>query len=402
MNWVQQEKLFFIPVAKRLPVEVVRGDGVFLYDRRGRAYLDFLSGIAVNALGYRHPRVMERIAKQLERNAHLSHFFIQDIQLEFSRKLLKLSGFSRVFLTNSGTESIEGLLKLVKKWGRQQGRGKIIAFQNSFHGRTLGALSITGQEKYQKNFRPLLPDVQILPFNDGRSLREAADEKTSAIFLEIIQGEGGIRPVNREFVAEIKRAQNSGVLIVADEIQTGAGRTGTFLAGEQFGLKPDLVAMAKAIGGGLPLGAFLVSEPFASVFDRGEHGSTFGGNPVACAAGLAVLEELADHGLLKQVAENGKYLGAKLAALQQTFPRLITEVRGAGLMYGVQLAINAPVCVELGLKEGIILNITGGGSVLRLVPPLIITRDEIDLGMERIARVLSRLESPSPSQRSDT
>jgi len=371
----------FLPVFKRLPVEIAYGKGVYLFDRQNRAYLDLFSGLGVNALGYDHPGINEAIEQQLHRNLHLSNYFVQDIQIELARKILLLSGFDSLFLTNSGTESIEGCLKIAKKWANLNGRSGIICFDKSFHGRTLGSLSVTAQEKYQKNFRPLLSGVQYIPFNDPDALRRAANVQTAAVILEFIQGEGGVVPAAADFVEELQRLKSRfGFLIIADEIQTGVGRTGKFLAWEHFGLRPDLVAIAKAVGGGLPLGAFLVSAELREVLARGEHGTTFGGNALSCAAGLVVLSEIENHDLMAHVCKTGNYLRQCLEDLRAEFPHLIRECRGIGLMQGMELTIDAFPLVLEGLERGVIFNATAG-KVLRFLPPLIISREELQRGI---------------------
>ena len=387
-TWLEKERQLFLNVFKRLPLEIERGEGCYLYDRTGRAYLDLLSGLGVNALGYGHPRVRQAIERQLNRNLHLSNYFIQDVQLELAEKVLHFSGKDRLFFSNSGTESIEGILKLVKKWGNLHGKHKIVCFENAFHGRSLGSLSVTAQEKYQKNFLPLLPQIEKLPYNDPRALRGAVDDQTAAIFLEFIQGEGGVVPADPEFVAAIREVQEKHrVLVVADEIQTGVGRTGRFLAVQHYRIEPDLIALAKAIGGGLPLGAFLINEELNDVLQRGEHGTTFGGNPVACAAGLATLQVMEAENLFDHVTAMGEHLRGRLLELQSDFPRLVKTVRGIGLMQAMQLEVDTYPIVLKGIEKGVIFNSTAG-NVVRFLPPLIINQQQIDQGIEVLAEIL--------------
>lgn len=388
-SWIERANKLFLPVFKRLPVEIQRGQGVYLYDRQGRAYLDFFSGLGVNALGYGHPKIWEAIEKQLQRNLHLSNYFVQDVQVELAEKLLRFSNHARLFLTNSGTESIEGCLKIVKKWANQHAREKIICFKNAFHGRTLGALSVTAQEKYQKSFLPLLGGIEELEYNDSAQLERAIDDRTAAVILEFIQGEGGVVPATEDFISTLAGLKSEyNFLLVADEIQTGVGRTGRFFAYQHHPLVPDLVATAKAIGGGLPLGAFLVSEDLAAVLEPGEHGTTFGGNPLSCAAGLAVLDEYEGQHLQKHVAEMGNYLAEGLRQLKKQFPEKVVQVRGVGLMQALVLQMDAFPYVLQGLRKGIILNATAG-NVLRFLPPLIIAKQEIDQGIQILKALLA-------------
>jgi len=299
MEILNREKDYFINVYKRFPIDLDYGNGVYLYDKNGTRYLDFLSGIAVNSLGYNHPEVINAIKKQLGRNTHICNYYIQDTQIMLAERLIKLTPYSKLFFTNSGTEAIEGLLKLAKKWGSLHGKDEIIAFEGSFHGRTLGSLSITIQEKYQKSFLPLLPNIITVPFNDINALRQALSENTAAVFYEGITGEGGIRPVSEDILnllAEFRDKMD--FLLIADEIQTGIGRTGKLYYYEYCPIIPDAIATAKALGGGLPLGAFLVNSDLADIFEIGEHGTTFGGNPLACAAGLATLDIISKSGFL--------------------------------------------------------------------------------------------------------
>lgn len=388
MNWLDQEQKLFLGVFKRLPLEVERGDGCYLFDRSGKKYLDFLSGLGVNALGYCHPAVVKAVQNQLKRNLHLSNYFIQDVQLRLAGKILEMSGYDRLFFTNSGTESIEGILKLVKKFANQHHKHQIITFRNAFHGRSLGSLSITAQEKYQKEFQPLLPQVIDVPYNDAAALRRMIGPQTAAIFLEFIQGEGGVIPVSAEIVELLRDAQKRfGILVVADEIQSGIGRTGKFLAFQHYNIQPDLVAIAKAVGGGLPLGAFLLREELNQILARGEHGTTFGGNPAACAAGLATLQVFESEDILTRVRETGAFLNQKLRHLKEELPEIVEEVRGVGLMQGMQIKGKAFDVVLEGIRQGVILNSTAG-NVIRFLPPLIVTPKQIDRGIAVLKKIL--------------
>jgi acetylornithine aminotransferase len=289
----QKEEKFFFHTYKRLSLDIERGEGCYLYAKDGKRYLDFFGGLAVNALGYNHPRINKAIQDQIQRYIHLSNFYVQEPQVRLAEQLISITGFKRIFFSNSGTEAIEGAMKLARKWGKKNGKTHLLGLSNSFHGRTMGALSLTERQKYREGYEPFLPDISHVKYNDVQELKSAVNDQTLGVVLEFIQGEGGIFVVSQEFAAALNELREKfGFLIIADEIQSGMGRTGKFMAFEHFGVRPDIVVIAKAIGGGLPLGAFLGNERVADVLTYGAHGTTFGGNPVACAAWLAVLEEV--------------------------------------------------------------------------------------------------------------
>ncbi len=391
MELLEEGKKYFIEVYRRFPIDVEKGMGVYLYDKNGTCYLDFLAGIAVNALGYNHPAIHSAIKKQLNRNLHLSNYFLQDIQLELAKKLIELTPFEKLFFTNSGTEAIEGLLKVVKKWGNLHDKQEIIAFEGSFHGRSLGALSITIQEKYQKSYRPLLPNVKIVPFNDVEAFEKTVHKKTAAVFYEGITGEGGIHPVSSHMFAAMQRAREKyDILLIADEIQTGVGRTGSFYYFEQTEVVPDGIATAKGLGGGLPLGAFIVNRKLSNLLDPGEHGTTYGGNPLACAAGLATVNVVSRKSFLHDVQQKGNYLESKLYDISSEFSDVVSEVRGRGLMRGLEVRKDALKIMQQAFKEGLIFNIAGGNT-LRFVPPLIVSYDEIDEAYEKLRQTFLHL-----------
>jgi acetylornithine/N-succinyldiaminopimelate aminotransferase len=392
MSLVPEAEQFFLNVYKRIPVHIIKGQGVWLIDEKGDQYLDLLAGIAVNALGYGHPEIIKAIDKQKEKNLHLSNYFIQDVQLELARKLIQLTPFDKVFFANSGTEAIEGLLKLVKKWGNVRNKSKIISFTGSFHGRSMGAVSITGQDKYNKNFKPLLPNVQIVPFNDVAVFNKTISRDTCAVFFEGLSGEGGIREIAPEMLQAIQHGRDKyDYLVICDEIQTGVGRSGRFYNFEYFDFEPDAIATAKGLGGGLPLAAFLVSEKLADVFNVGEHGTTYGGNPLACATGLATVNIVSAHPFLKDVAEKGRYFKDELSKLAKAYPKLIHDVRGKGLMLGVEVNRAADEIVDMAVNKKLIFNIAGGGKVLRFVPPLIIQKEQIDLAIGILDSIFKKL-----------
>lgn len=360
----------------RLPLHIVRGEGVHLIDSEGRRYLDFFGGLAVNALGYGHPAVLGAIREQSERYLHLSNLFPQEPQVALAERLRDSTGYDRVYFANSGAEVMEAAFKLARRRGGAEGRTRMLAFSGAFHGRSLTALSLMDAEAYREGFGPYHPDCEILPFNDVDALRAGVDSTVSAVFLEFLQGEGGIVPASGEFIAELLRLRERyGFLLVADEIQAGMGRTGALLSFEHYGARPDLVAVAKSLGGGLPLGALLVDAPLRDVLGKGSHGSTFGGNPVACAAGCAVMDVLAD-GLLEHVRAIGTELRDALHALATRHPALVREVRGRGCMVGIACTRDMRPAVRLCLDRGLLINVTRG-SVVRLLPPLIITSEHV-------------------------
>jgi acetylornithine/N-succinyldiaminopimelate aminotransferase len=386
LNILNSEKELFLHTYNRLPVEILHGSGVHLFDKEGNRYLDFFAGLAVNALGYSHPKIVSAVCSQIQKFAHLSNNYITDIQMEFTRLLLKYSGMSKAFLTNSGTESVEGAIKLLRKhYGPDK---KIFSLTGSFHGRTYGAVTLTGKEKYIKGFEPLLPGIDHIKFNDVNDLNTKVGDNTAAVFVEFLQGEGGINVVSGEFAGELVRLKNKfNFAIVSDEIQSGIGRTGKPFAADHYKIKPDIIVTAKAIGGGLPLGALLVAEKFEDTFTPGIHGTTFGGNPVCCAAGKVVLEEVFENGLMEKVDELGAYLNGQLQELKLMFPGDIKEIRGKGFMQGVELNYPGSDVVRKMRERRVLTNCTNN-SVLRLLPPLIADKNDIDYFLYNFHEVL--------------
>ncbi len=347
------------------------GRGARLVDADGKVYWDLLAGIAVNALGYRHPRLVRALRAEATDLLHVSNLFYQAAQGELAERLVSLSGLSRTFFCNSGTEANEATIKFARL--ATPGRSGLVALDNSFHGRTAGAVSITGNSAYREPFLPLLPGVTFVPPNDLEALKAAVDETTSAIFLEPIQGEGGIVPLTTEFLRTARElADTTGAVLVFDEIQCGLGRTGHLFAFEASGVVPDVVTMAKPLGGGLPLGAVLTGPRMDGLVKPGHHGTTFGGNPVACRLGLAVLEELVEGGLVAKVAETGEWFGKKLAALRKR-NRAVVDVRGAGLIRGIELDREAAPVQKRLLERGFVVG-TARKTVLRLLPPYVIPK----------------------------
>lgn len=391
MNSSDRESAYFFHTYKRIPLEIDRGEGVYLYSRDGRRYLDLFGGLAVNALGYAHPRVIRAICEQTKKYIHLSNYYLQEPQLQLAELLVKYSGYSKVFLSNSGTESIEGALKLTRKWAARRGKSTIISFSNAFHGRTMGALSIMDRPQYRDGYEPFLQNCRVVEFNNPLEFRKAIDEKTAGVVLEFIQGEGGIRPVTPSFVEEIKSLKEKyGFLLIADEIQAGIGRTGTFFGFQNFSIDPDIVVVAKPLGGGLPLGAILGNQTVADVFEPGVHGTTFGGNPVACAAGTVVLHEIVEGGLMKNAHMMGELLRSELVRLQEEFPSLVKEVRGFGLMIGMELTRACDSVVKELRENYILLNCTDK-TVLRFLPPLIIRKKHIEEVAQSLREIFSKM-----------
>ncbi len=389
MDLFEQARKYLLNIYKPFPIDVDYGKGVYLYDKNGRAYLDFLAGIAVNALGYQHPAIQQALVKQINRNLHLSNYFIQDVQVELARELVQQSGLSKVFFSNSGTEAIEGLLKIVKKWGREHHKSEIIAFEGSFHGRSLGALSITMQAKYQQSFLPLLPHIKSVPANDAQAFAKAINKNTLAVFYEGIMGEGGVRPISEDLLNAIYDGRDRfGYLVVADEIQTGVGRTGTFYYYQKRKVMPDAIATAKGLGGGLPLGAFVLNEKLSSVLKRGEHGTTYGGNPLACATGLATVKIVKQPEFLSKILATGQYFKEQLEAFASQYPAIVKDVRGEGLMLGMEVGEKAPDLMAECYKHGLLFNVAGGNT-LRFVPPLIVDKTAVDEAITKLHAIFA-------------
>jgi acetylornithine/N-succinyldiaminopimelate aminotransferase len=387
---------------RRPPVVFTRGRGCYLFDAKGRKYLDFLGGIAVNALGYSHPQLVRVIRREAGRAVHVSNLFHNPFQGPLAAKLAAWSGLDRVFFTNSGTEAIEGALKLARIYARAQaGAGatpktRILALENSFHGRTFGALSITATPKYREPFAPLVPGVEFVRFNDVADLEAKFDSSVCALVVETIQGEGGIFPVSEAFWSRARAlATRHGAALIADEIQCGLGRTGRAFAYQKFGrtMQPDIAAVAKPLAGGLPLGALLASDKFAAAFSPGLHGTTFGGGPLVCAVALEFLTVVEEEGLLENVRERGAELRAGLAELASRFD-FVREVRGEGLMVGLELAVDGAAYVSAALRHGLIINCTHEHT-LRLLPPFILRKAQVKEFLGKLEIVLARTPRPA-------
>jgi acetylornithine/N-succinyldiaminopimelate aminotransferase len=380
---MQQESALLLPTYERFPVLFERGEGVCLYDSEGRKYVDFLSGIGVNALGYGHPAIQAAIANQTRRLIHVSNLFYHGYQAPLAAKLTQLSGLDRAFFCNSGTEAWEGALKLARAYGRHRDpsapTSRLLVMEGSFHGRTLGSLATTGNAKYREPFAPMLPGVTFVDFNNVRDLEAKFDASVCAVGLETIQGEGGVHPVSPEFLAAARAlTKETGALLMLDEIQCGLGRTGRMFAYQHYGVQPDVVTVAKPLAAGLPLGAILSSHDVAECFHPGMHGTTFGGGPLACAAAVAFLDEITKPGFLEHVARLGEHLRDELRRLQAHRP-CIREVRAVGLMVAAELdsAELARAVVSGMLERGYVINRTHD-VVLRFLPPYVIERAHID------------------------
>lgn len=369
-----------------IPISLVSGQGCYVKDSDGKEYLDFIAGIAVNSLGYNFPAFNSAVKNQLNKIIHYSNLFYNVEQIELADKLVANSHFDKAFFCNSGTEAVEAAIKLAKKIGKTKKNGawKIVAMNQSFHGRTSGSLSLTGQKKYQDSFLPLMPGVSFADFNNFDDLKQKIDSETCAVIIEPIQGEGGIHPAKTEYLKKVRElCTKEDITLIFDEVQSGIGRTGFLFAHEYFNVFPDIVCLAKGLGGGLPIGAILSTDKF-SQFEPGDHAATFGGNPLVCTGANVVITELLDNKLLEHIKKAGAYLKNKLTDLQNRTGS-ITEVRGIGLMMGIELNCNSSDIITSCRENGLLL-VGAGSTVIRFVPPLIVTEQEIN-------RAVSILES---------
>lgn len=386
---------YMVGTYRRPPIVFTHGKGCRLYDTSGRGYLDFLGGIAVNALGYSHPRLVRVMRREAARAVHFSNLFHNSFQGPLAKKLAEWSGLDRVFFTNSGTEAMEGAMKLARAYSKKSraagapAKTRFLALENSFHGRTFGAVSITYPAKYREPFEPLVPGAEFVRFNDVSDLEGKFDDSVCAIVLETIQGEGGIYPVSEAFWACARElATQHDAAMIADEIQCGLGRTGRKFAYQKFAAKPDIVTVAKPLAGGLPLGAFIANEKFAGAFTPGLHGTTFGGGPFVCAVALEFLKTLEDEKLLANGRERGEELRQGLEKLQSRF-EFIREVRGEGLIVGLDLSIEGAPIAEEALKRGLIINCTHE-HILRMLPPFVVRAQEIREFLKTLEVVLAK------------
>ena len=388
----ERERQYLLQTYNRYPVVLQRGKGVFLYDIEGNRYLDFVSGLGVNALGHAHPRIVKTIRDQANKLIHVSNLYYHEYQGPLAEKLCALSGLSRAFFSNSGTEAIEGSIKLARLAGHRAGgeaKCRLVALEGSYHGRTFGALSLTGQDKHRKGFEPLLEEVTFVKQNDVEGLRAAVNDNTCAIVLEPIFGEGGIYECSDEFLRECRAlADRHRVALIFDEIQCGLGRTGTIFAFQSFGVTPDIVAIAKPIAAGLPLGAFIAKEEFATAISPGQHGTTFGGGPLACRIALEFLAIVEEEKLLENVNKVGAYLQEKLKELVSK-RNAAMGVRGRGFIQGIQLEIPARPIVDAALAEGVLFNSTQD-TVVRFLPPFLMEEKHVDKGIRVLKKLLGK------------
>jgi acetylornithine aminotransferase/acetylornithine/N-succinyldiaminopimelate aminotransferase len=398
------EARYLMNTYRRPPLVFTHGRGCRLYDSQGREYLDFLGGIAVNALGHAHPRLVRVIRREAGRAIHLSNLFQNPYQAPLARKLVEWSGLDRVFFTNSGTEAIDGALKLARAYAHAHAKAtnaapkpRILALENSFHGRTFGALSITHPAKYREPFAPLVPGVEFVRFNDVADLEAKFDNTVCALVLETIQGEGGIFPVSEAFWERARAlATQHDAALIADEIQCGLGRTGRHFAYQKFSSRPDILAIAKPLAGGLPLGAIIANEQFASAFVPGMHGTTFGGGPLICATALEFLNIIEDSNLLANIRERGAELRQGIEKLAARFD-FIREVRGEGLILGIDLSIDGSTIVSEALRGGLLINCTHE-HILRLLPPFIIRRNDVVEFLSRFEKALKQAATLNATQ----
>jgi acetylornithine/N-succinyldiaminopimelate aminotransferase len=385
-----KDKAHYLPTFKRFPVCFVKGQGSYLWDVEGNKYLDLLAGIAVNCVGHSHPKMVKAIQEQAGQLIHISNFFTSDKQVLLSEKLKEISGMDRVFFSNSGAESVEGAVKIARKYAQSRGRGGVIlSFDSCFHGRTLATIAM-GKRKYQKGFDPIPCGFRKLPAKDMDMVQEYCDKSVAAIIIEPIQGEGGIHPAELEFMKELRLfCDRNDIVLIFDEIQCGIARTGRWFAKDHYDVAPDVMTLAKGLGGGVPIGAILSNEKVAEAIDYGDHGTTFGGNPLVCAASLKVLEIIEEEQLMENAQEMGAWLRQQIAALEE---ESIVEIRGMGLMIGVQFDFPTAPLMNKMFEKKIIVNATAD-NVLRLVPALNVGKQELEILMENLKASIAELKN---------
>lgn len=386
----EQDKAYYLQTFKRFPLAIAKGEGSRVWDVEGNEYIDMLAGIAVNNVGHCHPKVVKAVQDQAAKLMHISNFFVSEPQVALSKKLVELSKLSRVFFSNSGAESVEGAIKLARKYAFTQGRGgEIIAMEGSFHGRTLATIA-TGKAQMQHGFGPIPSGFHRVPFNDLEAVKQKISKQTAGIVLELIQGEGGINEADEAFVKGLRELCDAeGIALIFDEIQSGVGRTGKWFAKDHYGVQPDIMTLAKGLGGGVPIGAILCNDKVGNAIDFGDHGTTFGGNPLVCAAALASIEAIAEENLLSAAEETGKWFREQLAALNE--PSLV-RTKGKGLMLGVEFQFETKDLVLEMLEQRVIANATAG-NVLRLVPPLNISREDLSEVLRVLKSALERVKA---------
>jgi acetylornithine/N-succinyldiaminopimelate aminotransferase len=366
----------------RQPLVLARGKGALVWDADGREYVDCVAGIAVNNVGHCHPTVVAAIQEQAAKLMHTSNLYYNELQPELAAKLAQLSGMDKVFFCNSGTEAIEAALKLSRKNTENKG---FIATEHCFHGRTMGALSITHKEKYRKPFEPLVPGASFVPYGDAEAIRNKIDSDTAAVIIEPIQGEGGVNIPQKDYLKEVKKiCDRADIVLVFDEVQTGMGRTGKWFGKDHFGVQPDVMCVAKGIAGGFPMGVMMATDDVAKSFVKGDHASTFGGNPLACAAALGTIKAIEEEKLIERSRDMGNYMRAELAKkCKQDF---VDHVRGLGMMIGVQMKREGNALVDQAREKGVIINVASD-TVIRLVPPFVITKDEINRAVDCVSQL---------------
>ena len=390
---IEEAESNLIHTYNRYQIVLDKGDGVRLYDTDGKEYLDFGAGIAVFALGYNNKEYNDALKAQIDKLVHTSNYFYNEPAAKAAKALTAASGMDRVFFTNSGTEAVEGAIKLAKKYAYLKDGStdhEIIAMEHSFHGRSMGALAVTGNKHYQEAFGPMIPGIRFAQFNNLASVKELVNDKTCAIIFETIQGEGGVYPAKKEFIEGVRKlCDEKGILLILDEIQCGMGRSGSMFAFQQYGVKPDIVTSAKALGCGVPIGAFMATEQVAKALVPGDHGTTYGGNPLACAAAVEVFRLFDKLNVTDNVKNVGKYLETQLKSLVEKYD-IVKAQRGIGLIQGIELTVNPKDVIAKCLDNGLIL-FSAGTNVIRFVPPLVITRDDVDLMMVRLKKVLDEV-----------
>jgi len=392
-QWMELSEKVVAYTYGRFPILLVRGKGTRVWDMDGKEYLDFLAGLAVCNLGHCHPKVVKAIQDQAEKLIHVSNFYYIENQIQLASLLCQHSFAGKVFFCNSGAEANEGAIKLARKYAKEKMEGdrfEIITMERSFHGRTLATLTATAQEKYHKGYAPLVPGLKYVPFNDTDAVRKAIDSKTCAVMIEPIQGEGGVNIASAGYLKALRETCNEkGILLIFDEVQVGMGRTGRLFAYEHYGIEPDLLTLAKSLAGGVPIGALLMKKEVGEAFKPGDHASTFGGNPLATAAGVAALTALLEEGMLENCQKIGNYFLNKLEVLQRNFS-FIQEVRGKGLILGMELKREGATIVKEMMDKGFLINCTMG-NVLRFLPPLIVTKEEVDQLIGALEEVFKKL-----------
>ncbi|GHO45365.1 aspartate aminotransferase family protein [Ktedonospora formicarum] len=399
-DWAALEQQYYQGTFKRHPITLVRGQGTRVWDSTGKEYIDFVAGIAVNVLGHCHPAVIQAVQEQVTQLVHVSNLYYNVRQIELAEQLASLSGGMRSFFSNSGAEANEGAIKLARKYGRlhRNGAYEIISMDRSFHGRTLATTAATGQAAYQASWAPLPDGFKQVPFNDLDAVKQATSEKTAAILVEAVQGEGGIWPSSPEFLQGLRQwCDEQNLVLICDEVQAGAGRTGKYFSWEHYDITPDIVTMAKGLAGGVPIGGMLTGKR-TDIFAYGDHGTTFGGNPIACAAGVATIKTIKEQNLLENATKMGEYWHQKLETLCAKYSNIIDSPRGIGLMRAVNVKHDlAGEIAGRAMQQGLLLNALGG-STLRMIPPLVLTKTDLDEAATILDHTLSEVATLPQAQ----